>query len=84
MSDGGADAVPEWVLDRITDKGVLNLNGEDLGGEIPSWVYQLTELRALNLSNCRLSGTIPAEAGQAHEPHLSGVGRERVDRRDPA
>lgn len=31
MSDGGADAVPEWVLDRITDEGVLDLSGEYLG-----------------------------------------------------
>ena len=31
MSDGSADAVPEWVLDRITDDGVPDLSGEDLG-----------------------------------------------------
>ena len=64
MSSDSADAVPEWVLDRITDEGVLNLSGEDLGGEIPAWVWQLIDLRGLDLSVCRLAGAIPPELSQ--------------------
>lgn len=74
MSDSGADAVPEWVLDRITDEGVLSLRGEDLGGEIPAWVCQLTDLRGLNLANCRLSGAISPELGR-----LTNLTRLRLD-----
>ncbi len=64
--DGGRGTVPEWALDRITREGVpgLDLSGRDFGGEIPAWVYHLTDLRRLNLARCRLTGTIPAELGQ--------------------
>ena len=74
MSDDGADAVPEWVLDRITDKGALDLSGEDLGSEIPAWVCQLTDLRSLNLANCHLTGPIPPELSR-----LTNLSRLRLD-----
>jgi len=65
-SDGDRDVVPKWALDGITHKGGLrlDLNGRDLGGEIPAWVYQLTDLRGLDLARCRLAGAIPAELGK--------------------
>ena len=62
--DGSEGAVPQWVLDRITDDGVLSLGRKGLGGQIPPWVCQLTDLRGLNLAGCRLAGMIPAELGQ--------------------
>ena len=74
MSDDGADTVPEWVLDRITDEGALDLSGEDLGGKIPAWVCQLTDLRGLNLANCHLTGPIPPELGR-----LTNLNRLRLD-----
>ena len=42
----------QWLLEQITDGGVLDLSGQDLGGEIPSWVYRLTDLRVLWLNGC--------------------------------
>jgi len=64
--DGGEDAVPQWVLDRITDEDGFYLSGEDLGGEIPAWIGKLTNLTYLDLS-CNyssLTGPIPPELGQ--------------------
>ena len=52
MSDRGADIVPEWVFDRITDDSVLDLSGEDLGncrltGAITSGVRPAHKARIL-------------------------------------
>ena len=61
---GGEVPVPAWMLDHIKYGGVLDLSDKDLGGEIPAWVYQFTDLQGLNLANCGLTGAIPPELGQ--------------------
>lgn len=52
MSDRDESAVPEWVLDRITGEGVLDLSGKDLGncrlaGAITSGVRPAHKARIL-------------------------------------
>ena len=45
----------------------MHLHSNQLTGEIPSWLVNLTEIRSLSLWSNQLTGTIPPEVAPAQD-----------------
>ena len=65
MVDDTPTEVTLWgVVYSVEDTDTLDLHGNNLTGEIPPEIGNLTNLVSLNLSGNQLTGEIPSEIGQ--------------------
>jgi hypothetical protein len=53
----------QFISDSVMNLCVLKLSGNNLTGQIPSWIFELPHLTNLDLSSNQLSGQIPENIG---------------------